>query len=292
MSVAIGEAIQTALRCLRAHGITEARPAAEVLLADLLACPRSFLYLEARRLLTAAQYAQYVTRIRRRSQGEPVQYITGRQEFWSLEFVVTPEVLIPRPESELLVEQGLRVLAQWQAGRPLGAPWVLDVGTGSGCLAISLAHGFPQSRVVGIDLAPGALRVAQRNARRLGVADRVHWVCGDLLTPWRAGGPPFALCVANLPYVSTVEWQRLPRELREHEPRHALDGGHDGLELIRRLVATSPVVLASGGMLLLEVGWQQAATVQALVRQQGHGQAVGVLQDLAGIERVVWVKMP
>jgi release factor glutamine methyltransferase len=292
MSVTLGEALRQAVQRLVAREIAEARPAAEVLLADLLALPRPTLYLEAHRLLTAAQYAAYTARVTRRWHDEPVQYITGHQEFWSLEFEVTADVLIPRPESELLVEHGARSVSQWCAMRPQAVPYVLDVGTGSGALAISLAHALPQSRVWGSDIAPQALRVARRNAHHLGVAVRVQWVCGDLLTPWQASGR-FALCVANLPYVTTAEWQQLPPEIRDHEPPHALlGGGEHGVELIRRLVMASPDILAPGGTLLLEVGWRQATAVVEMVQQTGQFQTVGVWRDFAGIERVVWASVP
>jgi release factor glutamine methyltransferase len=292
MNISISDAMWQAVQDLAAHGISEARPDAEVLLAHVLALPRPSLYLEARRLLTDAQYEHYTAHITRRLRGEPVQYITGSQEFWSLEFVVTPEVLIPRPESELLVEHGVHLIEQWCATQRLSCPQLLDVGTGSGNLAISLAHTLPYSRVWGIDIARRALRVAQHNADRLGVAAQVGWVCGDLVAPLRPSVPRFALCVANLPYVTTAEWHQLPREIRDYEPTHALIGGRDGLELIRRLVATSPAVLASGGTLLLEVGWKQASTVVKIIQQLGQFQAVGVFRDLAAIERVVWARMP
>jgi len=291
MNISLGDALRKAVQCLTGHGVVEPRPDAEVLLAHVLMLPRSFLYLEARRLLTAVQYERYMTCLMRRKHGEPVQYITGQQEFWSLEFEVTPDVLIPRPESELLVEHGGRFLAQWEA-RQQAAPCFLDVGTGSGCVAISLAHAFPQSRGWGGDIALQALQVARRNAHRLGVLARVGWVCGDLVTSFQGGRACFALCVANLPYVTLAEWHQLPREIRDYEPRHALVGGRDGLDLIRRLVATSPEVLAPGGTLLLEVGWQQAAAVVEIVRQRSQFQAVGVFQDVAGIARIVWANMP
>jgi release factor glutamine methyltransferase len=206
--------------------------------------------------------------------------------------MVTPDVLIPRPESELLVEHGVRLIAQWCTTQRQSCPQLLDVGTGSGNLAISLAHTLPQSRVWGVDVVCAALGVAQRNAARLGVAARVGWVCGDLVTPFQPGRQCFALCVANLPYVATAEWHQLPREIRDYEPSHALLGGQDGLDLIRRLVATSPEILAPGGTLLLEVGWQQAVAVMDIVQQLGQFQAVGVFQDFAGIERVIWARMP
>jgi release factor glutamine methyltransferase len=225
-------------------------------------------------------------------QGEPVQYITGRQEFWSLEFAVDSHVLIPRPESELLVEHGARLAQQWHVTHPQAQLALLDVGTGSRNLAISLAHTLPQAQVWAVDCALGALQVARRNAQRLGVVERLHWVCSDLLTAFHMRGWCFALCVANLPYVTVAEWSSLPREIQDHEPSGALCGGKDGLDFIRRLIAPSAAILAPGGALLLEVGWQQAAAVQQAIQQQGHFCATGVYHDLAGIERVVWAQGP
>ena len=291
MSTTIRTALREAVRCLEAHHILEARPAAEVLLADLLAVTRASLYLDAYCPLSTTQQDLYTTRIKRRLLGEPVQYITGRQEFWSLEFEVNPHVLIPRPESELLVEHGVRFVSKWweaQGDLPLE---ILDVGTGSGNLAISLAHALPQSRVMGIDIVLGALQVARRNGQRLGVAERLTWICGDLMTPLRLDCRRFALCVANLPYVTAAEWVQLPREIRDHEPSQALLGGEEGLELVRRLVAASPGILAPQGGLLLEVGWQQATAVIDMVRQCSYFQDVGGFRDFAGIERVVWARM-
>jgi release factor glutamine methyltransferase len=223
--------------------------------------------------------------------GEPVQYITGRQEFWSLEFEVNPYVLIPRPESELLIEQGIRFVSQWQTARSHLPLEILDVGTGSGNLAISLAHALPQSRVTGIDISRSALQVAQRNGQRLGVAERLTWLCGDLVTSLRPDCRRFALCVANLPYVTATEWRQLQQEIRDYEPSQALLAGEDGIEFIQRLVVTSPGILTSQGALLLEVGWQQAAAVIDIVRQCDHFQDVGAFRDFAGIERVVWARM-
>jgi release factor glutamine methyltransferase len=292
MTVTIKTALREAVRRLEAHAIPEARPAAEVLLADLLAVTRAYLYLDAHCLLSTTQHDLYLTRLQRRLHGEPVQYITGHQEFWSLEFEVNPHVLIPRPESELLVEHGVRFVHQWQKAQPQHPIEILDVGTGSGNLAISLAYTLPQSRVTGIDIALGALQVARRNGQRLGVAERVTWVGGDLVTPVRQECRRFALCVGNLPYVAVTEWEQLPPEIRDYEPPTALLAGEDGLECIKRLVIASPGVLASGGTLLLEVGWRQAATVMDIIRQCGAFQEVGGLRDFAGIERIVWARMP
>ena len=290
MSQTIGAALRQAIRCLERQGVSEPRAAAEVLLADLLAMTRPRLYVEADCPLSTDQHAAYMVRLQHRLQGEPVQYITGKQEFWSLEFAVSPQVLIPRPESEVLVEHGARLVQQWCTAHPQARLAVLDVGTGSGNLAISLAHTLPQAYVWAVDRACGALQVARQNAQRLGVAERLHWVCGDLVTAFQGGRRYFALCVANLPYVTTAEWHSLPQEIKDYEPCSALCGGSDGLELIRRLIAASPQVLAPEGFLLLEVGWQQAAAVQDMIQQQGHFRSTGVYPDLAGIERVVWAQ--
>ena len=290
MSRTIGAALRQAIRCLEQHGVSEPQAAAEVLLADLLAATRPYLYVKADYPLSPEQYGAYMARLQRRLQGEPVQYITGKQEFWSLEFAVSAPVLIPRPESELLVEYGTRLAQQWCTVHSQACLAVLDVGTGSGNLAISLAHMLPQAHVWAVDRAYAALQVARQNAQRLGVAERLHWVCGDLVTAFQGGRQRFALCVANLPYVTTAEWDSLPREIKEYEPTSALWGGSDGLDLIRRLIAASHEVLAPRGFLLLEVGWQQATVVQEIIQQQGHFTCSGVYHDLAGIERVVWAQ--
>jgi release factor glutamine methyltransferase len=291
MSQTIGAALRHAIRCLERHGVSEPRAAAEVLLSDLLETTRPHLYLDAACPLSTDQQAAYVGRLQRRLRGEPVQYITGKQEFWSLEFAVSPHVLIPRPESEILVEQGVCLAQKWWTTHPHIRLAVLDVGTGSGNLAVSLAHTLPQAHVWAVDRAHQALQVARQNAQRLGVAERLHWVCSDLITAFQGSKRCFALCVANLPYVTTAEWHSLRREIKDYEPFEALCGGRDGLELIRRLVASSPEILAPGGVLLLEVGWQQAMAVQETIRQQGHFSSTGVYHDLAGIERVVWAQV-
>jgi release factor glutamine methyltransferase len=291
MSQTIGAALRQAIRCLERHGVSEPRAAAEVLLSDLLEKTRPYLYLDAACPLSTDQQAAYMERLQRRLRGEPVQYITGKQEFWSLEFAVSPHVLIPRSESEILVEQGVRLAQEWCTTQPHACLAVLDVGTGSGNLAISLAHTLPQAHVWAVDRVYEALQVARQNAQRLGVAERLHWVCSDLITAFQDGKRYFALCVANLPYVTTTEWHSLPQEIKDYEPPGALCGDKDGLELIRRLIASSPKALVPGGMLLLEVGWQQATAVQETIRQQGHFSSTGVYHDLAGIERVVWARV-
>jgi release factor glutamine methyltransferase len=287
MSVTIGAALRQAIRCLQQADVSEPRASAEVLLADLLGLSRTRLYLESHRPLSRAHQCLYTQRLRRRRHGEPVQYITGHQEFWSREFEVNAQVLIPRPESELLVERGAELMRQWDtSGR--GRPEVLDIGTGSGNLAISLAHELPQASVWAVDRSVAALRVAQRNARRHEVADRLIWWCGDLGTAVRPQVRRFALCVSNLPYIRRAEWPGLPPNIRDYEPRQALVGGEDGLALIRRLIAAAPGMLAAGGSLLLEVGWGQAERVVEEMRRAETFRRIDVYRDLAGIERVVW----
>jgi release factor glutamine methyltransferase len=290
MSSTIGAALQQAIQCLTRNAIAEPRATAEVLLADLLTTPRLSLVLETRRRIDPHQAELYAGRIQRRLQGEPIQYITGVQEFWSLPFSVNPHVLIPRSETELLVEYGVQALQTWQPPSSTTAVSVLDVGVGSGNIALSLAPTLPAIRVCGIDLSIDALHVAQENARRLGVSGQLTWVCGDLVTGLRRDVPRFALCVSNLPYVTTMEWEQLPHHIKAYEPPTALLGGDDGLDVIRRLVITSPHVLAPGGTLLLEVGWQQAGCVVELIRQQRAFGEVGIYPDFAGIDRVVWAR--
>ncbi len=289
MSQTIGELLRRAIADLEREGIAELKAAAEVLLADLLDLPRLSLFLETHRVLSILQCDAYAERIRRRLQGEPVQYIIGTQEFWSLSFVVSGAVLVPRPETELLVDYGVRYARQWSTGHAAEIDLV-DVGTGSGNIAVSFAHTVPQSRVWGVDISWDALQVARTNARRHAVADRMTWIQGDLLTSIRQTGRAFAICTANLPYVTTAEWAALPRDIKAYEPALALCGGEDGLDLLRRLVVMSPYVLAPGGLMLLEVGWQQAREVASILNAQAAFIDVGIEQDLAGIERMVWAR--
>ena len=292
MSLVLRSALQRAAQFLSRHRVAEPLADAEVLLADVLTLPRLNLYIDAHRPLSDAQHDAYRAHLCRRIQGEPVQYVTGKQEFRSLTFEVSPQVLIPRPESELLVEHGARWARQWATRHGTSELWCLDVGTGSGNLGISLLHELPACTVCGVDSSLAALKVARRNARQLGVAARWHGLCGDLVEPLQCNAPRFAVCVANLPYVTDAEWQALPPHVKDHEPVAALLGGPDGLDVIRRLIIAAPAVLAPQGMLLLEVGWQQAAAVEALMRQAARFEATGVHRDFAGIKRVVWGRVP
>ena len=292
MSLALRTVLRGAEKCLQQSQIDEPLADAEILLADVLTLPRLNLYIDAHRSLSNMQHHAYLARLGRRMQGEPVQYITGKQEFRSLSFEVNSQVLIPRPESELLVEHGVRWARQWAKRHGTTNLRCLDAGTGSGNLGISLLHELPECCLCAIDSSLAALKVARRNAHQLGVADRWYGLCGDLVQPLLSDPPRFAVCVANLPYVTAAEWQELPPHIKDHEPAAALLGGTDGLEVIRRLIAAAPAVLAPQGMLLLEVGWKQANAVESLMRQTTRFEAIGVHRDFAGIDRVVWGRMP
>jgi release factor glutamine methyltransferase len=258
------------------QGLDAPRVDAEVLLAHCLAQQRIQLYAHYDQPLAAEELAAYRAAIKRRMAREPVAYITGSREFWSLPLAVTPEVLIPRPETETLVEVAL-ALSQ-RAARTL-----VDVGTGSGALAIALASELPAARVLATDLGQAALALARGNATIHGL--ELELLQGDLLSPLPDDLQP-ELVVSNPPYVTTAEWQQLPPEVRDWEPRAALDGGPDGLSVIRRLVPAAAGRLAPGGHLALEVGAGQAPQVMELLREQGFTK-VRAHPDLAQVERVV-----
>ncbi|MFH0811102.1 MAG: peptide chain release factor N(5)-glutamine methyltransferase [Pseudomonadota bacterium] len=263
---------------LQGKGITTARLDAEVLLAHALNMDRVGLYLNYDRPLQPPELARFRELARRRAKREPVAYIRGFKEFWSLEFEVSsPAVLIPRPETELLVEETLKA-ARGFSGQPLR---LLEVGTGSGAVAISVAKELGRS-VLASDNSAVALAVARRNAQRHEAA--VKFIEADLLDE-SFGEAAFEVVFSNPPYVSSAGLATAPPEL-SFEPRSALDGGPDGLEVIRRLVQQAPRVLTPGGWLLLEVGSGQAAEVAGLLEAAGF-EAVTRVPDLAGMERLV-----
>ncbi len=218
----------------------------------------------------------------RRTGREPLQYLLGTQEFCGLEFEVEPGVLIPRPETEGLVEAVSRLAS---GERPV----IADIGTGSGCIAVSLARRLPQAALYATDCSAAALRVARRNAERHGVAARIAWLEGDLLEPLRARGLSglVNVLVSNPPYIAEREWEALQPEVRLFEPRVALAGGEDGLAIYRRLVRDAADLLYEGGWLIVEVGQGQADPVRRLIEDTGRYGAMEIRPDQAGIERVV-----
>lgn len=264
----------------QAKGVSEPRASAEVLLAHALDLSRLDLYLRYDQPLTPEELARFKTMLVRRRAGEPVAYITGHKEFWSLDFLVTPAVLIPRPETETLIEAVLQVFKPETENR------CLEVGVGSGAITISLARELPQTRWVGVDISAAALAVARENARRHGVAARLHLLQGDLLSAIKAGSG-FALLVANLPYVPRPVWEGLPKDIKEFEPREALLGGENGLDLIRPLLQAAPGILRPGGWLALEVADGQAPKVEELLEKTGEFAEIVKIPDYLGVERVI-----
>jgi release factor glutamine methyltransferase len=261
----------------------EARLESQVLLGHVMSCPRIELVARSDEEPSDDQKASFRDLIRRRVDGWPVAYLVGRREFYLLPFEVSPAVLIPRPDTETLVLEALRLLK----GKP--SPRVLDLGTGSGCIAVSLAHQCKGATLAAVDVSPDALEVARRNADRHGVADRVTFHQGDLFAPLPAGAT-FDLIVSNPPYVTPAELAELAPEVRDHEPRVALDGGPDGLAFYRRIAADGGRFLAPGGSVLVEVGWTQDAAVRALF-ESAPGLTVGAsVKDGVGRPRVVTAK--
>lgn len=274
--------LELAAKFFAGRDIASARLDAELLLAEVLATDRVGVYLRFDRPLGRAEVDAYRALVKRRSEGEPVAHLLGRREFWSRNFVVTPDVLVPRPETELLVERALAVVDA-EGGRDR-ALRVLDLGTGSGALAVTLANELPQADVTAVDVSLAALAVARRNADALGVAPRVRFVESDW-TAALAADERFDLVVSNPPYVPSGELPTLSAEVRR-DPALALDGGVDGLVAYRRIAADAARLLAPGGTLLCEVGAGQAAEVAALFAAAGLA-AIACFADLAGIERVV-----
>lgn len=250
----------------------------------LLGWDRSRLLLDWREPFPAKLAEAWQAMLERRAAGEPVQYITGEQEFMGLALEVNPAVLIPRPETELLAEAVIRLAGALWGDQPFT---IADIGTGSGAIAVSLAKRMPGCRVLACDLSAEALATAGRNAARHGVAERVDLVQGDLLTPLIvAGRNPDAL-VSNPPYIASGDIPRLARHVRDHEPRMALDGGADGLDFYRRIVGQLEELPAVPRLVAFETGMGQAGEVAAMLRRAGHWEDVAILRDYAGIERHV-----
>ncbi len=268
---------------LQRQGASSARLDAEVLLAEALGCQRIQLYTAFHESVSEAARSVFRGLVRRRAAGEPVAYLVGHREFYSLAFEVTPDVLIPRPETEHLVVESLELLKERPGSPP---PQVLEVGTGSGAIAVAVARHAPACRVTAVDISASALAVARRNARRHQVADRIEFLQSDLLAALPAE-PAFDLLVSNPPYVSGPEWDQLAREVREHEPEQALVGGPTGTEVIRRLVEQADSRLAPGGWLLLEISPMILPAVRGILEEHAVYRNRRIVKDLAGLPRVL-----
>jgi release factor glutamine methyltransferase len=307
-------------------GVAEPRASAEILLAHTLGLSRLDLYLRHDQPLSPEELARFKALIVRRRLGEPVAYLTGHKEFWSLDLAVTPATLIPRPETEVLVEAVIEVCGgggqgHTQAGKPVpptpapsfeGPPpasvsgstgfqpvqhrqdacapghsgLALDMGAGSGAVVVALAKELPALHWVAVDMSAAALQVARENARRHEVAARIFFVQGDLLSQFRPG-PWFGLIAANLPYVSRPDWEQLPKEIRDYEPKEALLGGEEGLDLLEQLCREAHKYLQAGGWLALEVGAGQAERVMGFLDETKAYDALKAVNDYQDIPRVV-----
>lgn len=273
-------ALAKAMARLRAARVRAHALSAELLLMHALGRDRTWIYTHTETTLEPEAAERYFALVARRAAGEPTQYLTGKQEFWGLEFEVTPAVLIPRPETEHVIEAVLERLDGRSALR------LADIGTGSGCLAVALARELPRAEVVATDLSEAAVAIAARNALRHQVAERVRLVCGNLLDPF---GPHarFDAIVSNPPYVARDQARTLRREVREHEPDAALFGGRTGTECYGPLIEQAGSLLRERGLLVLELGYNGLGRVLQIVRGQLGWGKVSVRNDLAGIPRVL-----
>jgi release factor glutamine methyltransferase len=256
---------------------------AELLLTHAAGCDRAFLYAHPEHVLTSAQQQQFNALIERRAAGTPTQYLTGKQEFWGTEFEVTPDTLIPRPETEHVVEVALERLGAARRGKPLR---VADIGTGSGCIAVALAKELPAATFHATDISGAAIEIARRNAARHEVAHRISFVECNLLEGI-ADPTQFDLIISNPPYVATRDRETLSREVRDHEPHAALFAGEDGMALYPSLIDQAAARLASGGLLVIELGINQFEPVGDLLDASRRWTRVSAKQDLAGIVRVI-----
>jgi len=278
MTVSIATVLLEASQVLRKAGVPEARREAGSLLSHVIQRDRTFLISHAEDLLNERDFESFREVVKRRASGEPLQYISGRQDFYGREFLVSPAVLIPRPETELLVESALSVMNDDSR--------LCDVGTGSGCIAITLLCERPNARATALDISEPALKIARQNAEGLGVSDRLEFVRSDCFESLTEDDEAFDMIVSNPPYVSADVIPGLQPEVKDHEPMVALSPGTDGLSIIRRLLAEAPRFLRKDGFMLLEIGYDQGEAIRELVDVQTW-ELIDIKPDLQGIPRIV-----
>ena len=281
----LAETLHHAESSLRAASIDNARIEAEFLLSHALDLPREALYARLQEPLSPAGQATFEALLRRRLAHEPSAYIVGHMEFYGLDLACTPAALIPRPETELLIEEALRWVGD--RGSRRGELTVADVGTGNGAIAVALAVGAPQAIIVALDTSRAALSLARHNATQHGVAGRIAFVQGNLLAPL---DDRFDIIAANLPYIPTRLYRNLPPELRDHEPEPALHPGRRGPALIESMLAQAPSLLKPGGLLLAEHAWNQARPLRDAARAAFPKSEIETKRDLAGRERLLVVQ--
>jgi release factor glutamine methyltransferase len=298
----IREALKQGIARLNEASVPSSALSSELLLIHALGCNRTWIYTHPEDVLPRVREEEYFRLISRRAAGEPTQYLTGRQEFWGFDFEVTPAVLIPRPETEHIIEVALERIGAQRRNEHL---CIADVGTGSGCIAVALAKELPNARIVATDISAAALELAQRNAVRHNVADRIQFIETDLLVfqnlplitdhlwvPHESQATShelrvFDLIVSNPPYIANSDKATLQREIREHEPEIALFGGPTGLEMYAHLIEQAESRLVPNGILIVELGYGASECVREMIETRAVWQGVAVANDLAGIPRVL-----
>jgi len=284
-SLTIAEMLRLATENLRGANVPNDVLDAQTLLAEALGCDRTYLIVNFNQELSAETLEKYERLITRRASGEPLQYITGHQEFFGLEFEVTPDVLIPRPETELIVEETIRLVQVMAVSETEWRPLIVDLGTGSGCIAVALAREVNRARVIASDISLAALQVARRNAARYGLLERIGFMASDLLGAF-AEAPCADFIISNPPYIVERDLDTLQREVRDWEPRLALTDFGDGLNFYRRLLSAAPARLHPGGFLICEIGYMQAEAITALIDGRLWDEP-RLLTDLQGIPRTL-----
>ena len=294
MSACVGIEMRTTVRSALRDGMAQLAAAntpshalaAELLLMHATGRDRAWIYAHPETELNEQQAKIFFELIVRRASGVPTQYLTGKQEFWGMEFEVTPAVLIPRPETEHVIEVALQRLEERSGATRDESLRIADVGTGSGCIAVALAKEMPNAKILATDISAEALKIAMRNAEKHDIARRVRFVQCDLLESKECEAQPFDLIVSNPPYVSVAEKTELAREVREHEPHAALFGGATGTEIYARLIAQAAKKLRAGGLLVMEIGFGAAQRVREMLDAKLWAD-VRVTKDLASIPRII-----
>ena len=279
--LSIKDVLNTATQYLKKRQIDNPRLTAEILLAFVLGIEREQLYINYEERLHRKEIRSYWAVIKRRIRGEPVQYITGKKEFWSLEFYVSPSVLIPRPETEILVENAIGIIKDKKN------PSVLDLGTGSGVIAISIAKEVPDARIWALDISEEAIRVARDNAKKHNVFNRIKFLKGDLWAPLRHINIKFDLIAKNPPYISKEDYENMPREIKNWEPKIALNGGYKGVSIIKKIVKEAGNFLIHGGWIFIEIAPKQIDIVVELFKNTGQFHSIEGIKDYSRQFRVV-----
>ena len=302
-NLTIKEVLSWAEGYLNGYGVADPKAETEYLLSHLLNCKRSGLYLKHDKSLAIDEFQRFMDWLNRRIAREPSQYIIGEQEFWGLEFKVTRDVLIPRPETEILVEEAVKTVRSQESEvrsqntkihyselRTPDSKLILDLCTGSGCIAVSLAKEIPDCHIYAVDVSEKALYVARENAERHGgVADRINFLQGDLFGPLKCLKlvKRVDLIVSNPPYIAKTMMKDLQPEIRDYEPEIAVYAGEDGLDFYRRIISEAPKYLAKDGCILLEMGYGQAEEIKKLIEQHKAFEHIDIKKDFAGIDRVI-----